>query len=112
MADDKLTRKSQEAVSVAIRQAASDGTEYELRSRIVDLDPLAQRVTFGIRAARWRGDALLAEEERELSVSLYFTNEIVLMMERCGFRDVAVEAGYTGAEPTAADGFLVFIGRK
>ena len=34
------------------------------------------------------------------------------MLERAGFRDVEVRAGYTGAEPTVEDDFLVFIARK
>jgi len=45
-------------------------------------------------------------------MSLYFKDEIVLMLERAGFRDVEVRAAYTDAEPTGEDDFLVFIGKK
>jgi hypothetical protein len=34
------------------------------------------------------------------------------MLERAGFGSVRVEAGYTGAEPTADDDFLVYIARR
>jgi len=40
---------------------------------------------------------------------MYFRDELVLMLERAGFGSVRVEAGYTGAAPTADDDFLVFI---
>ena len=45
-------------------------------------------------------------------MTLYFTHEIVLMLERAGFVDIRVEAGYTGAEPTSDDDFVVFVARK
>ena len=94
------------------RRQASDGSEYELRSRVLDLDPLAQRVTLEIKAGLWRDDDLVAEEEHVLEMTLYFKDEIVLMLERTGFRDVEVRAAYTDAEPTGEDDFLVFIARK
>lgn len=94
------------------RRPASDGAEYELRSRLVDLDPLAQRVTYEMRAAMWRNDALIAEEERALQLTLYFTNEIMLMLERAGFASIELRAGYSDAAPTADDDFVVFIAKK
>lgn len=39
-----------------MRRTASDGTEYELRGRIVEIDPLEQRVTLEMRGYRWRTD--------------------------------------------------------
>ena len=45
-------------------------------------------------------------------MTLYFKEELVLMLERAGFHDVEVRAGYTGAEPTGEDDFLVFSARK
>jgi SAM-dependent methyltransferase len=94
------------------RRRASDGAEYELRSRLVDLDPLAQRVTYEMRAAMWRNDALIEEEKRALQITLYFTNEIVLMLERAGFASIDLRAGYSDAAPTADDDFVVFIAKK
>ena len=48
-------------------------------------------------------------EEHRLSMRMYFRDELLLLLERAGFEPVRVEAGYTGAEPTADDDFLVFI---
>jgi SAM-dependent methyltransferase len=94
------------------RRRGSDGAEYELRSRLADLDPLAQRVTFEMRAAMWRDDELVAEEEHVLQMTLYFTNEIVLMLERTGFASIELRAGYSDAAPTADDDFVVFVAKK
>jgi hypothetical protein len=65
-----------------------------------------------MRAQMWRNDALITEEERALQLTLYFTNEIVLMLERAGFASIDVRAGYSDAAPTADDDFVVFIAKK
>ena len=90
----------------------SDGSDYELRSRLVDLDPLSQQITLEMCAEQWRGDELVAQEKHLLKMTLYFTHEIVLMLERAGFVDIRVEAGYTGAGPTSDDDFVVFVAGK
>jgi SAM-dependent methyltransferase len=94
------------------RDVGSDGTEYELRSRFIDLDPLEQRLTLSMRASMWREGELVAEDELTLTLTLYFKDEIVLMLERAGFVDVTVRAALTDAEPTRADDFLVFTARR
>jgi SAM-dependent methyltransferase len=94
------------------RRQLANGDEIELRSRLVDLDPHAQRVTLEIRALLWRGDELLAEEEHTLSSTLHFTHEVVLMLEATGFVDIEVRAGYDDRPPTGDDDFVVFIARK
>jgi SAM-dependent methyltransferase len=94
------------------RRAGSDGTEYELRSRVLAFDPLTQQATLEMQAFMWRGGGLVSEEEHLLTMTLYFRNELVLMLERAGFTDVEVRAGYTGAEPTGDEDFLVFSGRR
>lgn len=94
------------------RRRGSDGAEYGLRSRLVELDPLAQRVTLEMRADMWRDDQLVAEDESVLSMTLYFKDELLLLLERTGFVDVVVRGDYTDAEPSAETDFLVFIARK
>ena len=75
----------------------------QLRSRVVDLDPLEQRLTLGMRAALWREDRLVTQEEHEFQTTLYFPNELVLMLAHVGFTDVEVPAGYSEVPVTAAD---------
>ena len=44
--------------------------------------------------------------------TLYFTNELALLLERAGFRDVELRAGYEEREPTGDDDFVVFVAKK
>ena len=94
------------------RRTGSDGAEYELRSRVLDLDPLEQQLTMEMQAFMWRDGELVAEDEHLLTLTLYFKDEIVLMLERAGFVDVTVQAALTDAQPTGADDFLVYTARK
>jgi SAM-dependent methyltransferase len=94
------------------RRVASDGSELELRSRLVSVDPLAQRVMGATRAALWRDGELIADEEHAIAMTLYFTHEVVLMLERAGFVDIDVRGALSDRKPTADDDFVVFIARK
>lgn len=94
------------------RKRAADGSEYELRMRLVDADPLEQRETLQIRVELWREGQRVAEEENSLTLCLYFKNELLMMLEQAGFGDVAVRGDYTEAEATVEHGVLVFIARK
>jgi SAM-dependent methyltransferase len=94
------------------RRKGSDGTEYALRSRVVELDPLIQRLTMEIRAWMWRDDELVAQEEHLLKLTLYFREEVVLLLRRAGFVDVDVRGQYNDRPPTPDDDFLVFVARK
>ncbi len=90
---------------------ASDGSQLGLRSRIVELHPLAQRVTYEMHAEQWRDEVLEAEEDHVLNIGLYFKNELLLMLERAGF-GVVVEGDHNDAEATSDDDFIVFIAKK
>jgi SAM-dependent methyltransferase len=94
------------------RRAGSDGAEYELRSRLVGLDPLTQHVTYEMCASMWRDGALVAEETHLLELTAYFTHEVRLLLEQAGFVDVELRAGYADRSPTSDDDFVVFVARK
>jgi SAM-dependent methyltransferase len=102
----------QEAKHPSERRPASDGSELGLSARLVDFDPLEQRVTTEMHAERWRDGELEAEEEHLLTITLYFKNELLLMLERAGFGDVAVEGDHNDAPATAEDDFLVFVAKR
>ena len=91
---------------------ASDGSELGLRTRIVELDPLAQRVTYEMHAEQWHNGQLTAEEDRLLNICLYFKSELLLLLEQAGFADVVVEGDHNDAEVTSDDDFIVFIAKK
>lgn len=86
--------------------------DLELRTRLVALDPHEQRETLEMRAALWEDGRRVREEEHVLTMTLYFTHELVLMLERAGFVDVEVRAGYRDEPPTADDEFVVFVAHK
>ena len=69
-------------------------------------------MTMEMQGFMWRDGELVAEDEHLLMLTLYFKDEIVLMLERAGFVDVTVRAALTDADPTAADGFLVYTACK
>jgi len=94
------------------RKRAANGDEIELRTRIVDLDPLEQRLTLELHAELWRDGRLEAKEDRLLAETLYFRNEIQLLLANTGFAAVSVLTAYSGEEPTPDDTFLVFSARK
>lgn len=87
--------------TVGDRRTTSDGDEI-----------LDQHQTLEIRARLWRRGHILKEEAYCLKLSLYFAQEIVLLLDQAGFRDLAVEAGYTGRPATADDGTVAFVARK
>jgi len=95
-----------------MRKRAANGDEIELRGRLVDLDPLEQRETRQMRALLRREGRLVAEEEHTFQATLYFRNELLLMLALTGFTDVEVRAGYSEAPATAADTTVVFVARK
>ena len=94
------------------RRVGADGTEYEMRSRLVGVDALAQRVTGEMRASAWRDGELIGEDEHAIEMTLYFTHEVVLLLERTGFVDIEVRGALSDRPPTSEDDFVVFIARK
>ncbi len=94
------------------RRVASDGTEYELRSRVASFDPLLQRATVEMKAAIWDGGTRILEEDHVLRLTLYFTHEVELMLRATGFVDIELRAGYEDRAPTSDDDFVVFISTK
>ena len=75
------------------RRVGVDGTEYELRSRVVDFDVLSQRITLEMRASMQRDGELVAEDEQVLVMTLYFTHEVRPLARASGFVDVELRAG-------------------
>ena len=79
---------------------------------MLGLDPLRQQVAFEIQAWRWRGGSLIAEWRHRLTSNLYFCAELVMMIERAGFRDVEVRGEYNNLAPTAEDAYLAYVATR
>jgi hypothetical protein len=69
-------------------------------------------VTIEMRADMWRDGEHVAAEEHVLTMSMYFTHELVSLLELIGFVDVTLRADYTDEEPGPNTDFVVFIARK
>lgn len=93
------------------RKRAADGTDLEIRTRLTELDPLAQRTVSEIRVLHWQDANRLAEEQYTLSSNLYFVPELRLMLETAGFRDVTINAAYSDEPATADHAVVVVIAR-
>ncbi len=91
------------------RTRASDGSEYEFRTRALEIDPLDQRIVLEIRAEKFGNGRPLAVEEHTLSMRMYFPTELVLLLERAGFADVEVRGDHNDEQPTPDDDFLVYL---
>ena len=94
-----------------MRRQADDGTEYELRTRALAVDPLDQSVLLMMRAEKRRRGRLLAVEEHSLSMRGYFRDELLLLLERVGFSSVDVRGDYSDEAPTNDHQMLVYIAR-
>lgn len=94
------------------RRTTSDGDELELLMRSVHFDPLLQRRSIEVKARRLRDGTVMEEDQRTIRLSLYFPQELLLMLEVAGFSDVTMEGGYTGALATSDDETLVFVARR
>jgi SAM-dependent methyltransferase len=93
------------------RSRGSDGSEFALSSRLVDVDPLSQRVVREIRGHRWRDGELVERDQHTLKMIVYFTNELRALLEYEGF-SVRLTADYTDEEPTADTRVVVFLAQR
>ena len=91
--------------------ARRDGSEYELRTRTIEIDPLDQTLVLEIRIEKLKDGGRVALEEHTLSMRMYFPTELMLLLERTGFADVEVRGDHNDAPPTTDDDFLVYFAR-
>jgi hypothetical protein len=101
-----------EPLESAERRRGSDGAEYALLSRVVDLDPLEQTASYEMRAGMWQNGELVREEEHTLRINFYFRNELLLLLDRAGFSDVVVQGDHRDEPATKDSDFLVFVAKK
>jgi SAM-dependent methyltransferase len=101
-----------EPLAESERRRGSDGAEYALQSRVLDLDPLEQVATYEMRAGMWRDGELVREEEHTLHLNFYFKEELKLLLERAGFTDIVVHGDHRREAPTRDSEFVVFVAKK
>ena len=84
----------------------------EMRIRTADIDPLEQLVTLEVRVEHFEDGRSLATEQDTVKIRRYAKNELIMMLEQTGFRDIDVRGAYNDAPATPDDNVLVFIARK
>jgi SAM-dependent methyltransferase len=94
------------------RSHAEDGSERELRTRALSLDPHDQTIVLEIRADKWVDGAHTAGEVHTLSMRMYFHHELLLMLETAGFAVEAVHGDHTRQPATIDNDFLVYLARR
>ena len=94
------------------RRTTADGDELGLLMRPAEFDPLEQRLVLEMRARIWRHGDVVAEETHRLIENQYFAQELLLMLEVAGFRELEMVGAYGGAPATADDSQIVIIGRR
>jgi SAM-dependent methyltransferase len=77
------------------RRRCADGSELELKSRVVSFDPLDQTTSRELRVEHWVDGELAAVEEAGIRLNIYLKNEVVLILEAVGFREIRVTGGLT-----------------
>ena len=60
----------------------------------------------------WLKDERALLPEAVQPPGLYFRNELLLMLERIGFRNIVVYGEHSEVAPTSNDDFLVFVATK
>ena len=60
----------------------------------------------------WHDGRLVEQDEHALKMTVYFTSELRMMLDRAGFSDIEVSGDYSDEEPTSDTEFVVFTARK
>lgn len=94
------------------RSLLSDGSELELVTRTVSMDPLEEVATRQIRARLWRNNELLQEEIHTQKLEDYSKNELLLVLANAGFSEIQTCGGYSDEPATADHRVLVFLAQK
>jgi SAM-dependent methyltransferase len=97
--------------AIGDRRRTTDGDEIELRTRLVEHDPILSRHTYETQARLWRNGTVVSEETRSLHENLYLAPELLLLLDLAGFRDVRMEAAYEGRPATPADDTVIVVAR-
>jgi SAM-dependent methyltransferase len=95
-----------------ITRVLPDGSEFRLRIRTVEIDPMAQSYVREMSIEKWQDGRRVAVESSQLRGSLYLPQELLLMLQVAGFQAVRTFSGFTDNEATDRDAEIVFVAFK
>jgi SAM-dependent methyltransferase len=93
-------------------RVAADGSEFIERFRLVSTNILEQNYVLQMRVEKWVAGQLVASQEDTLCGDMYMKNEILLMLQVAGFRQITVRGDYTDEPATADSKELIFTALK
>ena len=94
------------------KKVARDGSEFELKTRQFDFDPVAQTTTLEIDVTKRLNGELVAQEQGQIKIGLYFKSEIELMLKVAGFHDIEVTGfGHRDTPQPWQDSRILFTAR-
>jgi SAM-dependent methyltransferase len=94
------------------RRIAADGSEYVEQQRMISVDPLEQRMVRQVRIEKWVLGKLISSQEYTQHRTLYMPNEVLLMMQVAGFRQITIRGNYTDELATPDSEELIFTALK
>jgi hypothetical protein len=97
---------------VPIVRVAPDGAEFRLRIRTINVNRLDQTYTREMAIQKWRDGRPIGAESSLLRGSLYFAQELLLMLQVAGFQEVRACCRLTDDEATDRDTDLAFVAVK
>ncbi len=93
-------------------RVAADGSEYVERFRLVSANMLEQSYVRQVRVEKWVAGQLVASQEDTMRGDTYMKNEMLLMLEVAGFRQITVRGDYTDEPATPDSKELIFTALK
>jgi len=94
------------------RRVAADGSEYIERFRLVSTNLLEQSYVRQVRVEKWVAGQLVASQENSMRGDMYLKNEMLLMLQVAGFRQITVRGDYTDQPATPDSKELIFTALK
>ena len=89
-------------------RVAKDGRQHFMQIRVLDVDPLEQTYAREVHLEKWIDGKVAAEENYVLHGNLYLKQELMLIMQVAGFKEVFVRGNYTEEEATSQHAELSF----
>jgi hypothetical protein len=107
--DDGRERLPADWPDVPIVRVSPDGAEFRLRLRTINVNRMDQTYTREMSIEKWRDGRPIGAESSLLRGSLYFAQELLLMLQVAGFQKLHTYGGFTDNEATDRDAELVFV---
>jgi SAM-dependent methyltransferase len=93
-------------------RVAADGSEYVERFRLVSTNMLEQSYVRQVRVEKWVAGQLVAFQEDTMRGDMYMKNEMLLMLQIAGFRQMTVRGDYADEPATPDSKELIFTALK